>query len=103
MHTDATVRARKLHVEMDFLEKDKEAKRIQLEKELALAKEEERTCAEMLDTQEIKPEIKPAIMKPDIEPKWEGEKLDLNPEASAFVPKSEQPSPDFADPAILAY
>ena len=82
---DATVRARKMRVEMDFLERDKEAKCIQFEKQLALAKEEERTYAEMLDMQEIKPEIKPVIMKPDIEPKWEIEKL-----------KSEQPSPGFA-------
>lgn len=83
--------------------KESRAKRVQLEKQLALTKEEQRTYAEMLDTQEIKPEIKPVIMKQDIEPKREIEKLDLNPQASAFVPKSEQPSPSHADPAIPAY
>ena len=64
---DAAAKAAKAKIEMEFLEKENELRRIQLEKEYALAKAEESAFKEILDEenklntqtkQEIKPEDK---------------------------------------------
>ena len=46
---DAAAKAAKLKIEMDFLEKEKEIKRIQLEKEIALAYAEEKALEKILE------------------------------------------------------
>ena len=94
---DAAAKAAKAKIEMEFLERENELRRIQLEKEYALAKAEESAFKEILDEeyklntqmkQEIKPEDKEISPQPPTAVTTRIEKQEMNPNSPPFVPKT---------------
>lgn len=91
---EAAEKAAKYKIEMEYLERENEAKRLQLEKKLALAKAEENAYKEFLEGPN-KNEIRPDPVKNATETHKQeiGEKQQFqwNPFVPAFMPKNEPP------------
>ena len=92
---DAAAKAAKAKIEIEFLEKENELRRIQLEKEYALAKAEESAFKEILDEeyklntqvkQEIKPEDKEISPQQPTAVTTKIEKQEMSPNSPPFVP-----------------
>ena len=98
---DAAAKAAKLQAEMEFFEKEKELRRLQLEKELAIASAEEKAITRILQkdrlaadkelsnvegvSSEVKQELKPDLCDENIKRE---RSFSANPYAPAFVPNS---------------
>ena len=98
---DAAAKAAKLQAEMEFFEKEKELRRLQLEKELAIASAEEKAIKRILQedrlaadkelsnvegvNSEVKQELKPDLRDQNIKRE---RSFSANPYAPAFVPNS---------------
>lgn len=99
---DAAAKSAKLHAEMEFLEKEREIRRLQLEKELAIANAEECAIKRILeeektsagDRQEVKNVKKELETNLNQEDTIRERSFSVNPHAAPFVPKS-RPSPPF--------
>ena len=94
---DAAAKAAKAKIEMEFLEKENELRRIQLEKEYALAKAEESAFKEILDeenklntqkNQEVKPEDKEISPQQPTAVTTRIEKQEMDPDSPPFVPNT---------------
>lgn len=94
---DAAAKAAKTKIEMEFLERENELRRIQLEKEYALAKAEESAFKEILDEEnklntqtkrEIKPEDKEISPQQPTAVTTRIEKQEMNPNSPPFVPNT---------------
>ena len=94
---DAAAKAAKAKIEMEFLEKENELRRIQLEKEYALAKAEESAFKEILDeenklntqkNQEVKPEDKEISPQQPAAVTTRIEKQEMDPNSPPFVPNT---------------
>ena len=94
---DAAAKAAKAKKEMEFLEKENELRRIQLEKEYALAKAEESAFKEILDeenklntqkNQEVKPEDKEISPQQPTAVTTRIEKQEMDPNSPPFVPNT---------------
>ena len=94
---DAAAKAAKVKIEMEFLERENELKRVQLEKKYALAKAEESAFKEILDEeyelntrtkQEIKPEDKEISPRQPRAATTRIEKQEMNPDSPPFVPSA---------------
>ena len=94
---DAAAKAAKAKIEMEFLEKENELRRIQLEKEYALAKAEESAFKEILDeenklntqkNQEVKPEDKEISPQQPTAVTTRIEKQEMDPNSPPFVPNT---------------
>ncbi|XP_078382421.1 uncharacterized protein LOC144665122 [Oculina patagonica] len=91
---DAAAKAAKLQAEMEFLEKEKELRRLQLEKELAIASAEEKAIKRILENERleadkeelsvkgVKQELKPDVSDQNIK---QERSFTPNPLAPAFV------------------
>ncbi|KAL9954294.1 hypothetical protein ACROYT_G041813 [Oculina patagonica] len=91
---DAAAKAAKLQAEMEFLEKEKELRRLQLEKELTIASAEEKAIKRILENERlvadkevlsvkgVKQELKPDVSDQNIK---QERSLTPNPLAPAFV------------------
>ena len=107
---DAAAKAAKLQAEMEFFEKEKELRRLQLEKELAIASAEEKAIKRILQEDklaadnevsnvervnaEVKQELKPDLRDQNIRRE---RSFSANPYAPEFVPASYS-SPSFEPP-----
>ena len=92
---EAAAKAAKVKIEIEYLERENELKRIQLEKEYALAKAEESTFKEILDEeskldkqakQEIKTEDKETSFQNPITAPMQSVNNKVNPDSLPFVP-----------------
>jgi len=93
---DAAAKATKLQAEMEFLEKEKELRRLQIEKELAIASAEESAIKRILEEERlsgerdatngvgVKQELKPDVGIQNIKE----ERSYVNPLAPPFIPRS---------------
>jgi len=99
---DAAARSAKLHAEMEFLEKEKELRQLQLEKELAIANAEECAIKRILEEEKIsagdrkeigsvKKELKSDLSHENIKRE---RSFSANQYAAPFVPRS-HPTPHF--------
>ena len=107
---DAAAKAAKLQAEMEFFEKEKELRRLQLEKELAIASAEEKAIKlilqedklaadnEVSTVERVNPEVKQEL-KPDLRDQniRRERSFSANPYAPEFVPASYS-SPPFKPP-----
>ena len=87
---DAAAEAAEAKIHLEFLDRENELKRVQLEKQYAIARAKEDTFKTILE-QELKEEKKPeeAIVKPNIDMRKTNEvKQELRPIAPAFVPQT---------------
>ena len=90
---DAAAKAAKVKIEMEYLDKENELKRIQLEKQYALAKAEESAFKELLDEEskvddQIKKETKPdERLELSANEVPETITREMNPNSPPFVPK----------------
>ena len=104
---EAAAKAAKVKIEIEYLERENELRRIQLEKEYALAKAEESAFKEILDEeckldkqakQEIKTEDKETSIQNPITAPMQSVNNKVNPDSPPFVPltipdvHSEQPA-----------
>ncbi|XP_068697473.1 uncharacterized protein [Montipora foliosa] len=105
--SEASAKAAKVKIEIEYLERENELKRIQLEKEYALAKAEENAFKKMVDEenefdkqakQEIKTEDKEKSSQNPTNSPMQGVNNKVNPDSPPFVPltipdvHSEQPA-----------
>ena len=99
---DAAAKSAKLHAEMEFLEKERELRRLQLEKELAIANAEECAIKRILEEEKmsagdreevksVKKELKTDLSQENI---IRERSFSVNPHAAPFVPRS-HPAPPF--------
>ena len=105
---DAAAKATKLQVKMEFLEKEKELRRLQIEKELAIASAEENAIKRILEEEKlsgdkdvtssagVKQELKPDVGVQNIK---EERSASVNPLAPPFIPRSHPTRPAF-EPSI---
>lgn len=99
---DAAAKSAKLHAQMKFLEKERELRRLQLEKELAIANAEECAVKRILEEEKIsagdREEIRSVMkeLKSDLghENIKRERSFSVNPYAAPFVPRS-HPTPRF--------
>ena len=94
---EAAAKAAKVKVEMEYLERENELKRIQLEKEYALARAEENAFKNILDEeskpdkqakQEIKTEDKETSLPNPTTALMQGVSNKVNPDSPPFVPST---------------
>ena len=102
---DAAAKAAKLRAEMELFDKEREIRRLQLEKEIAIANAEEDAIKRIIDEDKLSIKEENKSVKQDIDPGTGAEKFikierdfPMDPNVSRFVPSNLPESPEILRP-----